>query len=403
VQIVAVCGSTNVTIYEVAHGPPATTRKMEGNEVAAENRKNSPLNVRQAYIDTDEEEDFYCCAFGGRGINVESLAMPQSKKREWKLFGEAQSVSNKISDLSSYDGPQLLCVAGKCGVVKVIDTSRRALLQTLCGHGSEIYDLKFSSTDEWILATCSKDESLRLWNLQSATCIAILGGHNGHRDSVLSVSFSLDDKFLASGGMDTSIKLWMLDTHVIADAIEKSFEVKPRNFFVNDENIANITLDNNLKPLRRHTFQPLFVQTPYFSTTKIHNNYVDCVRFVGDLILSKSHESKTIVLWKPDFSEPAKGSRCPATMADNIFALREFSFTDCEIWYIRFDVYQNILACGNNNGEIKIWKINSNNKGGSTLPSPSRKAVRMVSFSPDGASLVAVCDDSTVYNWNAII
>mmetsp|Transcript_25025 Transcript_25025/g.35856 ORF Transcript_25025/g.35856 Transcript_25025/m.35856 type:complete len:95 (+) Transcript_25025:230-514(+) len=90
---------------------------MEGNEVAAENRKNSPLNVRQAYIDTDEEEDFYCCAFGGRGINVESLAMPQSKKREWKLFGEAQSVSNKISDLSSYDGPQLVLFYGMRNLV----------------------------------------------------------------------------------------------------------------------------------------------------------------------------------------------------------------------------------------------------------------------------------------------
>jgi hypothetical protein len=47
-----------------------------------------------------------------------------------------------------FDGPQMLYAGGKSAVIKVIDTCRRILYNTLSGHGDEIYDLRFSPIDE---------------------------------------------------------------------------------------------------------------------------------------------------------------------------------------------------------------------------------------------------------------
>jgi polycomb protein EED len=430
VQCLAVCGANNLTIYEVVphKGVDTNTIKNDQNDQKRDssdrrllNNKVSSLNVRQAYIDEDEDENFFCCSFGGRGINVESFRLEAQHRKieveddtsenkviriqqhtEWNLVDtDAKSrYFHNFSDLSSNDGPQLLCVAGKRGIVKVIDTTRRCLLQTLCGHGNEINDLKFSHTDEWILVTCSKDESLRLWNLQTATCIAVLAGHNGHRDSVLSASFSEDNKFIASGGMDTSVKLWNLD--IIHDAIANSFHVKPRSL----RNEGN-SVENSGNKRCRQALQPLLIQTPYFSTKKVHNDYVDCVSFVGDLILSRCCATNNIVLWKPQFSSSSSSPSAlakdghKARMEDKVLVLREFSLKHCEIWFVRFDVCLKnlLLAFGNTRGEVKIWQLTS--KGEYLLSPPCSAAVRVVSLSPDGNYLVAACDDATIYKWDA--
>jgi len=260
------------------------------------------------------------------------------------------------------------------------------------GHGDEICDLKFSQSDKWLLVTASKDESLRLWNLQTATCIAILSGHYGHRDSVISVAFHPLGHSIISGGMDTTIKMWSLNNDEMKDAIEDSFNLKPRA-------LGGLKQDETD---RRYALRTRFEQDPYFSTKKLHTDYVDCVQFVGDLVLSKSSAMNTIVLWKPDLLQKERGVR----HFDKVIVLREFHLTKCEVWFIRFqtDSSHRLLSIGNQSGEIKIWKINNSAKGGHFLKLSQtlcNSTVRMVSFSPDGNSLVAVCDDASVFKWDA--
>jgi U3 small nucleolar RNA-associated protein 13 len=60
-----------------------------------------------------------------------------------------------------------------------------------------------------IIATGAKDNTIRLWNSQDASCISEC---TGHTEAVGAVAFSRRNlSFLVSGSSDKTIKLWSLD------------------------------------------------------------------------------------------------------------------------------------------------------------------------------------------------
>jgi len=60
-----------------------------------------------------------------------------------------------------------------------------------------------------LLATCSSDLSIKIWNFDTLTCIKTL---NGHEHTVSSVEFSNDGNFIYSCSRDKTIKLWEIST-----------------------------------------------------------------------------------------------------------------------------------------------------------------------------------------------
>lgn len=79
----------------------------------------------------------------------------------------------------------------------------------LRGHSKRIGCVTFSP-DGLIIASCSSDSSIRLWNLASHACVAVLDGHS---DWVTCIAFSPDGETLASGSKDKTICLWDLATN----------------------------------------------------------------------------------------------------------------------------------------------------------------------------------------------
>ena len=254
------------------------------------------VELLQGYLDEDMDEIFYACV--------------------WTIHHEQHQ--------------PLLAVAGLRGVIKIINCVSFTLENILLGHGAAINELKIHPQDENLLFSVSKDESIRLWNIKTSVCIAIFAGEKGHRDEVLSADIHMTGNCFVSVGMDTSIKIWNLKDPNLRDHIQLSY-TSPRGN-------------------QNQSFSTYTEQYPLYSTSNVHDDYVDSVRWVGDLLLTKSTRNK-IILWSPDACR-FKGAA---------LVLQEYTMSDAYIWYIRMDVCipLDIFAVGNKEGKVFVFSVSS--------------------------------------------
>jgi WD domain, G-beta repeat len=92
----------------------------------------------------------------------------------------------------------------------VLVTLGNAALSTppLVGHANAVLSVAFSP-DGHTLATGSRDQTVRLWNVTDPAHPALLGQPlTGHPDWVNEVAFSPDGRTLASGSGDQTVRLW---------------------------------------------------------------------------------------------------------------------------------------------------------------------------------------------------
>ena len=85
-----------------------------------------------------------------------------------------------------------------------INCSNLTLECALVGHGNSVNDVRLHTQYDCIVFSASKDESVRMWNLTTNTCISKFASEGGHRDDVLSIDMHPLGHSLVSSGMDPS-------------------------------------------------------------------------------------------------------------------------------------------------------------------------------------------------------
>lgn len=376
----ASCSGRNLLLYR--QEVPDGAQRSSGQQASS----NYQLKLEYSYRDADSSEDYYACVFAGR-----TQLRPFVPKQQPQAKAIAKLPPEWESILTKCKGPQLVCVGGEQGVIQVIDTVRQQSIQTLMGHGGAIYDLKVSPVDEWLLLSASRDESCRLWSLRTGSAVAVFGGHEGHRDAVISVAWHKSGQQFASAGVDTRVKLWEITANV-------------ENAIAANHEIANeIEASRGQQEERYLSGSPVLEQYPVFSSNKIHVHLVDCVEYVGDLLVSKSTQN-TVKLWCPKIERETSTLGYPTVPPpSDIVLLRSFVLKDCdEIWFVRFamDPSKQILAAGNTQGIVYLWNIGSRTRKPHKLRIRRSCTIRYLSFSPDGNVLVASTNDGCIYCWN---
>lgn len=343
-NIFATASGNRISIYECLD--PKETE--DDDEMEVDDQENYGIKLLRAYDDPDRDEVFYTLA--------------------WTY------------DEDNQGGP-VLAFGGVRSVVRIIYCNGPGLKdKKFIGHTNAINEMKFHPALPHILLTASKDHSMRLWNIKTEICVAILGGVNGHRDEVLAIDFDTMGDHVVSGGMDHNLKIWKLATDEISEVIKNS--------------------DTYYDVKRVRSFPTLHVHFADYTTRNVHRNYVDSVKWFGNTFLSKSCEN-SIVWWKPG----NLGDKELNLNTNSVSVIHTFDVDDSELWFVRMDVdpSQRFIAVGNSIGKIFLFDMDAdtpNLKPSVMSNIKATKPIRQVSFSRNSDILIASCDDGKIWRWD---
>jgi WD40 repeat protein len=286
-----------------------------------------------------------------------------------KLRNTLQGHSNWVRSIQFSPDGTLLASASDDQTVKLWDARTGQLWKTLLGHTNWVWSVAFSpaiagavggvmltadleatespSQNAAILASGGYDSSVRLWNGQSGQLLKTL---QGHTNWVLCIKFSPEGTILASGSDDQTVKLWDVCTG----------------------RLANTLLG--------------------------HTGWVRCVDFSRDgKLLASSSDDRTIKLWNVDRPESGSDEYRADSLSGSICKTLEGHTNG--VWSVAFSPDGTLLASGSVDRTVKVWDVRTgaivrNLEGHSNW-------VRCVAFSPDGTLLASASYDSSVKLWDA--
>ena len=245
-------------------------------------------------------------------------------------------------------------------------------IATLEGHKKGVLSVSFSP-DGTILASGSRDNTIKLWDMATQTNIATL---EGHADEVNTVSFSPDGTILASGAYDRTVRLWDVVTKTTIATLEGH---------TNWVNTVSFSPDG--KTLASGEWQKIqlwdVATERNLATLEGHTNWVYSVSISpdGKTLASGSHD-ETIKLW-----DIATGENL-ATLEGHTSPVNSVSFSPDGT----------MLASASVDGTVRLWDI-SRRENIATLIGHTDE-VHSVVFASDGEILASGPGDSTIRLWD---
>ena len=282
----------------------------------------------------------------------------------------------------SPDG-QMLASASRDGTIRLWDPHTAQLKTLLIGHTETVNGIAFSP-DGQTLASASRDTTIRLWDPHNGQHKTTLRVHTGFwYDSFSSVAFSPDEQTLATGGDygDPAIWLWNIHNEENIRTLKGHTDrITSVAFSPDGLMLASGSADNTVKLWNPNNGQ-------LKGTLTGHTRVIESVTFSPDgQTLASASRDGTIRLWNPQTGDEKK------TLTGN---------TDW-IEQIAFSPDGTILASGSQEERrIRLWNVQTGEY--TDVHEDDARSVVSVAFSPDGTILASSRANSQVQLWDAQI
>ncbi|MCX2742685.1 High-affnity carbon uptake protein Hat/HatR [Mangrovivirga sp. M17] len=144
--------------------------------------------------------------------NGEVTQVDRSNGNSTKVIYKDRKNIPIITSAYSHNG-KFLVFGGEKGEVTIQNTNTGAIVAKLSGHQARVNNITFSHDDKR-LATGSFDKTVRLWNMDNLFDPPIV--LRDHEDWVWSIQFTPDNNYLLAGCRDHLIRLWPTQTKLMA-------------------------------------------------------------------------------------------------------------------------------------------------------------------------------------------
>ncbi|KAM9845936.1 apoptotic protease-activating factor 1 [Aulostomus maculatus] len=284
----------------------------------------------------------------------------------------------------SHNGAKIAsCGASK--TLKVFKSTSGEKLIEIQAHDDEVLCCAFSPDDR-LLATCSSDRKVKVWNVERAMLLRVF--EEEHEEQVNHCEFTNTTQRLllatCSNDKILNVKLWNLNKRSSQNTMFGHFEAVNHCCFSPDDTYVSTSSDDGTVKL----FQVSSANE--WKTINVRNM---CTENSEDVIVKCS-------TWTAD----GKRIICAARNAVLVLDV-ETSDLLLEIRTSRLSMVQychacptsNLLAIAFSNYAVELWDLEANKKMADC--SGHLSWVQRVQFSPDGSQLLSCSDDQTVRLW----
>ncbi|TRY61713.1 hypothetical protein TCAL_04186 [Tigriopus californicus] len=171
---------------------------------------------------------------------------------------------------------------------RMMDDNKGEAFKEFLGHSGPVYGLSFDPNKDFLIS-CSEDGSIRLWSLQTWTCIV---NFRGHMSPVWQVLFSPLGYYFASCGHDKTARLWSTEQSQSLRIFAGHFsDVDCIAFHPNGNYVASGSSDRSVRLWDCVTGACVRLMTG-------HKKSISCVQFsVDGRFLVTGGEDRRILVW----------------------------------------------------------------------------------------------------------
>ena len=339
--------------------------------------------------------------------NVENIQKPV-------LIRSFDGHQNSVNSVAFSPKSEYIASGSGDKTIKLWDVERQELIHTLIldsnseqGHLERINSVAFSNDGKYLVSGSgklndnSRDNTVKLWNVENVQKPELIKSFDGHQNSVNSVAFSSQGKYIVSGsGNLTSsgtVKLWDVEQQKLIytyDGHQKS--VNSVAFSPDDNYIAsssgNLSIDGRDNVVKLWDIERLELIETFIKTFNSIEQRVDSVALSPKgRYIATGNEDMKIKLWEVGHKMPLK------TFDDEKNNHQE------RIFAIAFSPNGNYIVSGSRDATIKLWDVYQHkliDTFSEEKDNGHKEAVEAVAFSNNGQYIVSGSHDNTIKLWD---